>query len=348
MVTTQVEAGAAGHGAEPRGKRTDDGLATYLIAIAEGLWEEMERDDRVYLLGEDIGVYGGAFKVTEGFIERFGPERVMDTPIAEETIVGMAMGSAMEGFRPVAEFQYADFMTSGFDETVTALARYHYRTGVKLPVVLRAPSGGGVRASNFHSTNPEPWFAHAPGLKVICPAFPSDAKGLLKSAIRDDNPCVFLEHKWIYRRIKEAVSEDPETLVPIGSASVKREGSDVSVITYGAMVHKSLEAAENLAARGISAEVVDLRTITPLDEETILRSVEKTSRALVVYESHRFLGVGAEVAATISEKAFANLDAPVERLAPPSTPVPFSPPLEDAYLPQVADIEAAVDRLAAW
>jgi pyruvate/2-oxoglutarate/acetoin dehydrogenase E1 component len=347
-MAAKVEAGAAGHGAEPRGKRSEDGQATYLVAIAEALWEEMERDERVYLLGEDIGVYGGAFKVTEGFIDQFGSERVMDTPIAEETIVGCAIGSAMEGLRPVAEFQYADFMTSGFDEITTTLARYHYRSGVRLPVVLRAPSGGGVRASNFHSTNPEPWYAHAGGLKVICPAFPADAKGLLKSAVRDDNPCVFLEHKWIYRRIKEQVPEDPEFLIPIGRADVKREGSDLTVVTYGAMVHKALEAAENLSAKGIDTEVVDLRTIVPLDEETVLASVEKTGRALVVYESHRFLGVGAEVAATIAEKAFEHLDAPVERLAPPSTPVPFSPPLEDAFLPQVADIEGAVDRLSTW
>jgi pyruvate/2-oxoglutarate/acetoin dehydrogenase E1 component len=348
MATQQVEAGAAGHGAEPRGKRGEDGQATYLIAIAEALWEEMERDERVFMLGEDIGVYGGAFKVTEGFIERFGPERVMDTPIAEETIVGMSVGAAMEGLRPVAEFQYADFMSSGFDEITTVLSRYHYRAGVPLPVVLRGPSGGGVRASSFHSINPEPWYAYAGGIKIMCPAFPSDAKGLLKSAIRDDNPSMFLEHKWIYRRIKEQVSEDPEFLVPIGSAAVKREGSDVSIITYGAMVHKALEAAEALARRGISAEIVDLRTVYPLDEETILRSVEKTSRALVLYESYRFLGIGTEVAAVIAEKAFEHLDAPVVRLAPPNVPVPFSPPLEDAFLPQIADIEAAVDRLAGW
>jgi len=348
MATRAVEAGAAGHGAEPRGKRGDDGSATYLIAIAEALWEEMERDDRVYMLGEDIGVYGGAFKVTEGFLDRFGPERVMDTPIAEETIVGMAVGSAMEGLRPVAEFQYADFMSSGFDEITTVLARYHYRTGVRVPVVLRAPSGGGVRASNFHSTNPEPWFAHQPGLKVVCPAFPTDAKGLLKSAVRDDNPVVYLEHKWLYRRIKEQVPQDPEFLVPLGSAAVKRPGTDVSVITYGSMVHKALEAAENLAAHGVSAEVVDLRSIVPLDEDTVLASIAKTSRALVVYESYRFLGVGAEVAAMIAEKAFEHLDAPVERLAPPSTPVPFSPTLEDAFLPQVRDIESAIERLSAW
>ena len=348
MATKTLEAGAAGHGAEPRGKRTDAGEATYLIAIAEALWEEMARDERVYLLGEDIGAYGGAFKVTEGFIERFGPERVMDTPIAEETIVGMALGSAMEGLRPVAEFQYADFMSSGFDEIVTALARYHYRSGVPTPVVLRGPSGGGVRASSFHSFNPEPWFAHTPGLKVLCPGFPSDAKGLLKSAIRDDNPVVFLEHKWIYRRIKEVVPEDPDFVIPLGSADVKRAGSDVSVISYGMMVHQALEAAENLAQEGMDVEVVDLRSIQPLDTETILASVTKTSRAVVLYESHRFLGTGAEVAAVIAEEAFESLDAPVVRIAPPNVPVPFSPALEDAYLPQVSDIEDAVRKLSAW
>jgi 2-oxoisovalerate dehydrogenase E1 component beta subunit len=342
------EGAAAGHGAEPRGKRSEQGEATYLIAIAEALWEEMERDERVFLLGEDIGVYGGAFKVTEGFIERFGSQRVMDTPIAEDTIVGMTIGAAMEGFRPVAEFQYADFMSSGFDEITTTLGRYHYRTGVPLPVVLRGPSGGGVRASNFHSTNPEPWFAHAPGLKVICPAFPSDAKGLLKSAIRDDNPCVFLEHKWIYRRIKEKVSDDPDFTVPIGKAAVKREGTDLTIVTYGAMVHKALEAADDLARDGVSTEVVDLRTVYPLDEETVIESVAKTGRVLVLYESLRFLGIGAEVAAVIGEKAFEHLDAPIVRLAPPDTPVPFSPTLEDAFLPQVQDIVKAATRLSAW
>ena len=348
MTTAKVEAGAAGHGAEPRGKRTDAGEATYLIAVAEALWEEMERDEKVFMLGEDIGVYGGAFKVTEGFIERFGATRVMDTPIAEETIVGMAVGAAMEGLRPVAEFQYSDFMSSGFDEITTVLARYHYRTGVRLPVVLRAPSGGMVRASNFHSINPEPWFAYTGGIKIMCPAFPSDAKGLLKSAIRDDNPSIFLEHKWIYRRIKEVVSEDPDFLVPIGKAEVKRAGDDATIVTYGAMVHKALEAADTLAAKGISVEVVDLRTVYPIDEETVLRSIEKTSRALVLYESYRFLGIGAEVAAVIAERAFQHLDAPVMRLAPPNIPVPFSPTLEDAFLPGVADIERAVDELSAW
>ncbi len=348
MTAQKVEAAAAGHGAEPRGKRGEDGQATYLIAVAEALWEEMERDERVYMLGEDIGVYGGAFKVTEGFIERFGADRVMDMPIAEETIVGMAVGSAMEGLRPVAEFQYADFMTSGFDEITTVLSRYHYRAGVPLPVVLRGPSGGGVRASSFHSINPEPWFAYAGGLKIMCPAFPSDAKGLMKSAIRDDNPSMFLEHKWLYRRVKEQVPTDPDFTVPIGSAAVKRAGDDVTIVTYGAMVHKALDAAESLAAKGVSVEVVDLRTVYPLDEDTVLRSIEKTNRALVLYESYRFLGIGSEVAAIIAEKAFEHLDAPVVRLAPPNLPVPFSPTLEDAFLPQVADIEVAIDKLSAW
>ncbi|HXJ64423.1 MAG TPA: alpha-ketoacid dehydrogenase subunit beta [Actinomycetota bacterium] len=344
----ESEGGAAGHGAEPRGRRTDKGEATYLIAVAEALWEEMERDERVFLLGEDIGVYGGAFKVTEGFIERFGPQRVWDTPIMEETIVGMSVGAAMEGFRPVAEFQYADFMTCGFDEIVATAAKYTYRSGVPLPMVLRGPSGGGVRASAFHSQNPEPLFAHVGGMKVICPAFPTDAKGLLKAAIRDDNPVVFLEHKWIYRRIKEQVPEDPDFVLPIGKAEVKRAGDDVSIITYGAMVHKALEAAEDLAEQGISAEVVDLRTVYPLDTEAIVESVAKTSHALVLYESLKFLGIGSEVSAVIAEEAFEHLDAPVMRLAPPNHAVPFSPPLEDAFLPQVDDIVAAVDRLSKW
>jgi 2-oxoisovalerate dehydrogenase E1 component beta subunit len=344
----KVEAGAAGHGAEPRGKRTEAGEATYLIAIAEALWEEMERDDAVFMMGEDIGVYGGAFKVTEGFIERFGADRVMDTPIAEDTFTGIAIGAAMEGMRPVVELQYSDFITCAFDELVAVGGKYHYRSGVPLPLVIRGPSGGGVRGSAFHSQNPEPWFAHAPGLKVICPAFPSDAKGLLKAAIRDDNPCVFFEHKWIYRRIREVVSEDPDFTVPIGSADVKRSGGDVSIVTYGAMVHKALEAAEELAEDGVDVEVVDLRTIYPMDTETILESVAKTSRALVLYESNRFLGVGAEVSAVIAEEGFESLDAPVMRLAPPSTPVPFSPPLEDAFIPQVDDIVEAVNRLSKW
>jgi len=254
----------------------------------------------------------------------------------------------MEGFRPVAEFQYADFMTSGFDELVTVAGKYHYRSGVPLPCVFRGPSGGGVRASAFHSNNLEPLFAYMPGLKVICPAFPGDAKGLLKSAIRDDNPCVFMEHKWIYRRMREKVPTDPDFTVPIGKAEVKRKGTDVSVIAYGAMVHKGLEAAEELEDSGISVEVLDLRTVWPLDTEAILQTVEKTSRAVVLYESHKAFGIGAEVSAVIAEEGFDLLDAPVARVAPPNVPVPFSPPLEDAYIPQVEDVVEAVQRLANW
>ena len=279
----------------------------------------MERDERVYMLGEDIGVYGGAFKVTEGFIERFGAERVIDTPIAEETIVGMAVGSAMEGCARSRSSSTPTSCRSGFDEITTVL--------VALPLPLRRaaagraprPSGGGVRASNVPLDEPRAVVRATPAASRSCARrSPSDAKGLLKSAIRDDNPILFLEHKWIYRRIKEQVPEDPDFLVPIGKADVKRAGDDVSIVTYGAMVHKALEAAENLAAKGISAEVVDLRTVYPLDEETVLRSIEKTSRALVLYESYRFLGIGAEVAAVIAEKAFEHLDAPVMRLAPPN------------------------------
>jgi 2-oxoisovalerate dehydrogenase E1 component beta subunit len=330
--------GAAGHGAEPRGKRSEKGEATFLVAIAEALWEEMERDDRVFLLGEDIGAYGGAFKVTEGFVDRFGPDRVIDTPICEETIVGTAVGAALAGLRPVVELQYADFIANG----------HHYRVGEAVPMVVRGPSGGGVRAGPFHSQNPEPWFAHTPGLKVIVPAFPSDAKGLLKAAIRDDNPVVFFEHKWIYRRVKQTVPDDPDFTVPIGTAEVKRTGEDVSIICYGAMVHKALEAAEDLEDAGISVEVLDLRTVWPLDTEAILESVARTSRALVLYESHRAFGIGAEVSAVIAEEGVDLLDAPIIRLAPPNVPVPFSPPLEDAFLPQVDDIEEAVTRLSKW
>jgi 2-oxoisovalerate dehydrogenase E1 component beta subunit len=345
----KVEAGAAGHGAEGRGTRNEQGEATFLQAISEALWEEMENDDRVFLLGEDIGIYGGAFKVTEGFIDNFGAERVMDTPICEETIIGAAVGAALAGMRPVAELQYADFIANGFDELVNVAGKYHYRTGHSVPIVVRGPSGGGVRASSFHSQNPEPWFAHTPGLKVVVPAFPYDAKGLLKAAIRDDNPVVYFEHKWIYRRIKQVIpGPDEDYTVPIGEAKVHREGDDVSVITYGAMVHKTLEAAEELADRGISIEVLDLRTVHPLDTEAILRSVERTSRAVVVYESHRSLGIGAEVSALLAEEAFEMLDAPVVRLAPPNIPVPFSPTLEDAYMPQVETIVETVEKLAKW
>jgi len=289
-------------------------------------------------------VYGGAFKVTEGFIEHFGADRVMDTPIAEETIVGTAIGSAMEGLRPVAEFQYADFMTSGFDEITTTLARYHYRSGVPLPVVLRAPSGGGVRASNFHSTNPEPWYAHQPGLKVVCPAFPADAKGLLKSAIRDDNPVIFIESETLYN-IKGEVPDDPHFTIPLGQAAVRREGTDVTVIAYMGMMYRAMEAAEELEKVGISVEVVDPRTLQPLDSGTILGSVRKTHRAVVVEAGAGFAGMGSELSAVITEQAFDDLDAPVERVTGVPAPMPYARNLEKLKTPTKERIIEAVRRV---
>jgi 2-oxoisovalerate dehydrogenase E1 component beta subunit len=330
--------------AAPSAARRDEvGEATYRGATAEALREEMQRDERVFLLGREVT----ASREVRGLMERFGPERFVDVPAAEDTIMGMAVGAAAEGLRPVVQLRARDDITTGFDQLMAAGA-LHYRSGVSLPLVVRSPSGGGVRGGPFHSGNPEPWLAHAPGIKVICPAFPTDAKGLLKSAIRDDNPCVLLEHGWINRRVREVVPDDPDLLVPIGKAEVKRRGQDVTIVASGAMVHRALEAAEDLAEDGVSAEVVDLRTISPLDTESILESVARTGRALVLYESLRFLGVGAEVAAVIAEAGFEHLDAPVVRVAPPNTPVPFSAPLEDAFLPQVEDIVEAVQKLSGW
>lgn len=320
---------------------------TFLEAISQALWEELERDKDVFVIGEDVGAYGGAFKVTEGFIDHFGSERIVDTPLAETAIFGAAIGAALMGMRPVAEAQYADFMTCGFDQIVNEAAKFHYRSGHPVPVVFRGPHGGGVRGGPFHSQSPEGWYAHTPGLKVIVPSTPTDAKGLLKSAIRDDNPCVYLEHKYLYRHIKEVVREGDHT-IPIGVAEVKREGGDLSIVTYGAMLHKALEAADELEQKGYSIEVVDLRTIHPLDEDTILRSVEKTSRALVLQEDVRTLGIASEVAAVIAEEGFEYLDAPVARLTAPDTPVPFSPPLEDAFIPQTPKIVEAVEKLLAY
>jgi 2-oxoisovalerate dehydrogenase E1 component beta subunit len=322
--------------------------ATFASAVAEALREEMERDERVFLLASDTEADRPAARLTTGLADRFGTERVVLTPARGDAIIGMAVGAAMEGLRPVVELPLTDVAAGGLDELVSVAGTSHYRTGVAIPLVVRGPAGAGVRAGPFHSQSPEPRLAHAPGLKVICPAFPGDAKGLLKSAVRDDNPCVFLEHRWLYRRIREVVPDDPERLVPIGKAEVKRRGHHVTVVTYGAMVHRALEAAEDLAEEAISAEVVDLRTISPLDTEAILESVAGTGRALVVYESLRFLGVGAEVAAMIAEGGFHHLDAPVIRLAPPNVPVPFSSPLEDAFLPQVEDIVEAARKLAKW
>ena len=305
---------------------------TYLEAIRQGLLEEMERDPSVFLLGEDIGVYGGAFKVTAGALERFGERRVIDTPLSEAGIVGAAIGAALMGLRPVAEMQYIDFITCGFDQVVNFAAKCRYRWGAAVPLVIRGPAGGGVHAGPFHSQNPEAWFVHTPGLKVVAPATAYDAKGLIKSAIRDNDPVLFFEHKALYRRIKEEIPATDYT-VPLGRAAIFRPGSDLSIVTYAAMVYVAQQAAETLEQEGISTEIIDLRTLLPLDEETILASVRKTSRVIILHEDTLTGGVGGEIAARISEKAFDRLDAPVVRIAAPDCPVPYSPPLESAFLP---------------
>ena len=318
---------------------------TYLEAISQALREEMRRDADVILLGEDIGAFGGAFKVTRGFLEEFGPQRVIDTPISESGFVGAACGAAIEGLRPVVEFQFADFIACAFDQIVNFAAKAYYRWGTPVPVVFRGPSGGGFRGGPFHSQNPEAWFTHVPGLKVVAPSTPYEAKGLLKAAVRDDNPVLYFEHKHLYRRIREELP-DEDYVVPLGTADVKREGADLTIVTYGAMVHESLTAAERLSLEGADCEIVDLRTLCPLDMATFLSSVRKTSRALVVYEAHLTGGFGGEVAAIIADEAFDALDAPVRRVASLDVPVPFSQALEDAMLPSAEKIyRAAVDLL---
>ena len=312
---------------------------TYLEAIREGLWEEMERDPSVFLIGEDIGEYGGAFKVTTGFFERFGARRVVDTPISEAAIVGAAIGAGLMGLRPVAEMQFADFISCGFDQIVNFAAKCRYRWNASVPMVVRAPSGGGVHGGPFHSQNPEMWFVRTPGLKVVAPATAYDAKGLIKSAIRDNDPVLFFEHKALYRRIKEDLPSE-EFTVPIGKAKVVREGKDLTIVTYGAMVWVALEAARKLAEEGASVEVVDLRTLLPLDRETVCESVRKTSKVLLLHEDTRTGGMAGELAASISEKVFEYLDAPIVRVTAPDTPVPYSPPLEDAFLPNAEKVIA--------
>lgn len=320
---------------------------TYVEAIREGIREEMQRDPNVFLLGEDIGVYGGAFKVTQGLLDEFGDRRVVDTPISESAIVGAAIGASFMGLRPVAEMQFADFISCGFDQIVNYAAKCRYRWNAPASIVVRAPCGGGIHGGPFHSQQNEAWFAHTPGLKVVLPATARDAKGLIKSAIRDNDPVLFFEHKALYRKIKEDLPGGEYT-VPIGKANVHREGKHLSIITYSAMVHTATEAAEIVAPDGISVEVIDLRTLTPLDEETILESVKKTSKAIVLHEANLTGGFGGEIAARITEKAFEYLDGPVLRIAAPDTPVPFSQTLEDAYLPNTADVVEKIRWLAAY
>ncbi|HEX8985496.1 MAG TPA: alpha-ketoacid dehydrogenase subunit beta [Bryobacteraceae bacterium] len=320
---------------------------TYLEAIRQGLWEEMERDPNVFLIGEDIGVYGGAFKITAGMLERFGENRVVDTPLAEAAVVGAAIGASFMGLRPVAEMQFSDFITCGFDQIVNYAAKCRYRWNAPVPIVVRAPSGGGIHGGPFHSQNPEAWFTHVPGLKVVAPATATDAKGLIKASIRDNDPVIFFEHKGLYRRVKEELPEGDFT-VPIGKARVAREGTDLSIVTYGAMVYVALQVAETLDKEGVSVEVIDLRTLLPLDEEAILESVRKTSRVIVLHEATLTGGFGGEIAARISERAFECLDAPVVRMASPDVPVPFSPPLEEAFLPNAEKVLAKARWLCAY
>ena len=314
---------------------------TYLRAISDGLRTEMRDDERVLLMGEDIGVYGGAFKVTDGFIEEFGADRVMDTPLAESGIVGTAVGAAVVGLRPVCEMQFADFVSCGFDQIVNVAGKMLYRQGLPVNITIRLPSGGGFSGGPFHSQNPEAWFMHSPGLKVVAPSTAEDAKGLIIASIRDPNPVIYMEHKNLYRHVKGEVPEGSyET--PF-KARVAREGTDLVVITYGAMVHKALEATANLD--GASIMVLDLRSLVPLDEEAILASARKCSKVVVVDEANQMCAAGAQVAALIAEHAFEDLDGPVVRVATPDVPIPFSPPLEQAILPSVDRVREAIREL---
>lgn len=321
---------------------------TYIAAISEALRAEMRRDPAVLVMGEDIaGDFGGAFKVTKGFEAEFGARRVLNTPIAELGFVGAATGMALMGLRPVIEMQFADFISSAFDSIVQFAATTHYRWNGAVPWVIRAPADGGIRSGPFHSQNPEAWFVHTPGLKVVAPATPADAKGLLIAAIRDDNPVIYFESKPLYRTLKGYVPPG-DHCVPLGVANVVRTGADLSIITYGAMLHQVLAAADRLAADHIAAEVIDLRSLKPLDTETILATARKSGKVLIVHAANRLAGVGAEVAALIAEEAFEWLDAPIQRIGGLDTPVPFSPPLEDAYRPQAERIYQTARALAAF
>ena len=325
-------------------------VRTVLEAVRETMREEMRRDERVVLLGEDVGARGGVFRASEGLLQEFGEERVIDTPLAEGAIVGVAIGMSLNGLRPIAEIQFADFIHPAFDQIVSEAARIRYRSnGVwGCPLVVRAPYGGGVHGALYHSQSVEAFFAHVPGLKVVAPSTPQDVKGLLTAALRDDDPVIFLEHKRTYRLIKGEVP-DGDFVLPLGKAEVKRPGEHVSVITYGLAVHHALQAAEEVAKEGVSVEVVDLRTLKPLDTETVLASVRKTGKALVVHEDNLTGGFGAEVAAIIAQEAFEHLDGPVTRLAGPDVPaIPFSPPLEEAFIPGPEKIAAAIRKLAAY
>jgi 2-oxoisovalerate dehydrogenase E1 component beta subunit len=320
---------------------------TYLQAISDGLRLEMRHDKRVFVIGEDVGVYGGAFKVTLGFQEEFGPWRVIDAPLSETAIVGGCTGAAIMGMRPVAEMQFSDFISCAWDQLVTVAAKQRWRAGTPVPLTVRLPSGGGFSGGPFHSQNPESSFAHIPGLKIVCPATPEDAKGLLATSIQDPNPVLYFEHKHLYRRIKAEVP-DERYQTPFGQARMHREGDDISVITWGAMVWTADEAAQQLEGDGVSVEIIDLRTLIPWDKKAVLESVRKTSKVVVLHEDTLTGGFGGEIAATIADEAFEDLDAPVKRIAAPDTPVPFSPPLEKAFIPQVDDVAEGLRELAEY
>ena len=325
-------------------------VITVIEAVRDAIREEMQRDSKVFVMGEDVGKRGGVFLATQGLIEEFGESRVLDTPLAEASIMGIALGAAFRGLRPIPEVEFADFVWPTANQLIGEAARTCYGTNgaVKVPLVVRIPYGGGIRGGLFHSQNVEAYFFHTPGLKVIAPATPYDAKGLLKSAIRDDNPVVFLEHKKTYRLVRGEVPEGEYT-VPIGIADVKRQGSDITVVTYGLTLHYCLEAAEQVAAEGINVEVVDLRTLTPLDTDTVLDSVKKTGKLLIVHEDNISGGVGAEIAALVAEQAFEYLDAPISRLCGPDIPtMPFAQNLEAAYMPDTEKVVQALRKLAAY
>jgi 2-oxoisovalerate dehydrogenase E1 component beta subunit len=317
---------------------------TYVEAIHQALREEMQRDSRVFLIGEDLGLYGGAFKVTKGLLGEFGPTRVIDTPISEAAIIGAAVGASLRGFRPIAEMQFSDFIANGFNQVVNIAATTYYRWHIPAPIVIRCPSGGGFSGGPFHSRNTESWFTHQPGLKIVCPATPYDAKGLLVSAIRDNNPVLYFEHKNLYRKVKGEIPDEPYT-IEIGKARVARPGTDVTVLTYGSAVHWCMDAADQLAEAGRNAEIIDLRSLVPLDTDAILTSVRKTGRCLIVHEDNLTGGFGGELAAFVAHTAFKFLDAPVDRVASPDIPTPFAPALERAMYPTVATVREALDKI---
>jgi 2-oxoisovalerate dehydrogenase E1 component beta subunit len=322
-------------------------VITYLEAIRQALFDEMARDERVFVMGEDVGAYGGAFKVTEGLMDRYGEERVVDTPISEVAIVGSAIGASYMGMRPVCEVQFIDFIACCFDMLTNFAATSRYRNGAGVPIVVRGPCGGGVSGGPFHSLNPEAFFLNTPGLKMVEPSTAYDAKGLLKAAIRDDDPVLYFEHKYLYRRIKDDVPET-DYIVPLGKAAIRREGKDLSIVTFGAMVYTALDAASKLAEEGVETEVLDLRSLAPLDREAILETVGKTSKVLLLHEATRTGGVGGELAAIIAEEAFEYLDAPVVRVASADSPVPYAPQLEMAFLPNVEKVVAAARKLVRY